>query len=321
MIFCFINEFDNSAKGVIDWIRSIDHTIEISSIKESAKIYPLNIDLNDFSNTEQILNNYSDNISFYYYRRGKFRSYIDSDFRRFTATSIEWLQKEEETLFEYLETRLLINKSYGSINKEKSTNKLINLQLAKQSGFNIPRTLITTSKEYLRKFMNVNRNGTIVKPIRDHRSLKTKNGINYMPLGTKSITDELINNLNEEFFPCLFQEYIVKKFEIRVFFFQENVFPMAIFSQKNPKTQIDFRNYDRELPNRCVPYQLPENIMNNLWKFTAETKYDTGSIDLLLSTDNKYYFLEINHSGNYEWLSENCNYTHPNMICPFNPIE
>ena len=54
--------------------------------------------------------------------------------------------------------------------------------------------------------------------------------------------------------PIFVQEYIEKQFEIRVFFFNEMLFSMAIFSQNDMKTKVDFRNYNSERPNRCIPF-------------------------------------------------------------------
>lgn len=35
---------------------------------------------------------------------------------------------------------------------------------------------------------------------------------------------------------------------------------------------------------------------------------NTGSIDIVVTKDKRYVFLEINHVGQFGWLSENCNY-------------
>lgn len=36
---------------------------------------------------------------------------------------------------------------------------------------------------------------------------------------------------------------------------------MAIFSQQNEKTKIDFRNYDYSRPNRVVPYECQDDFV------------------------------------------------------------
>lgn len=47
---------------------------------------------------------------------------------------------------------------------------------------------------------------------------------------------------------------------MRIFFWKDVFFPVAIFSQKNIKTEMDFRNYDNDAPNRLVAYTLPKGI-------------------------------------------------------------
>ena len=45
---------------------------------------------------------------------------------------------------------------------------------------------------------------------------------------------------------------------------------MAIFSQSNEQTKVDFRKYDEEKPNKCEPFQLPKTIEENLKKVFKE---------------------------------------------------
>jgi glutathione synthase/RimK-type ligase-like ATP-grasp enzyme len=83
---------------------------------------------------------------------------------------------------------------------------------------------------------------------------------------------------------------------------------MAIFSQKNKKTKIDFRNYDDELPNRNVPYQLPKSVEGKLIQMLDFLDYTTGSIDLIKTKSGDYVFLEINPVGQFGMVSYPCNY-------------
>lgn len=73
---------------------------------------------------------------------------------------------------------------------------------------------------------------------------------------------------------------------------------MAILSQNNPKTQIDFRNYDVDLPNRVVPFRLPDSLTQKLIKLMQRINLNTGSVDGLYSSGD-YYFLEINPVGQF----------------------
>ncbi len=103
-------------------------------------------------------------------------------------------------------------------------------------------------------------------------------------------------------------EYIEKAYEIRVFILGDKLFSMAIFSQKNEQTKTDSRKYDYHNPNRMVPYLLPNLIERKLKALFKQLSLGTGSVDLIKSKNNEYYFLEINPDGQYGFMSETCNY-------------
>jgi len=88
----------------------------------------------------------------------------------------------------------------------------------------------------------------------------------------------------------------------------EQIFSMAIFSQRNTKTNIDYRNYDKEKMNRMIPYILPVEIQQKILNFMQRAGLDTGSIDMIKTSDNHYFFLEVNPAGNIEMVSDICNY-------------
>ncbi|WP_445431088.1 hypothetical protein [Chryseobacterium indoltheticum] len=122
------------------------------------------------------------------------------------------------------------------------------------------------------------------------------------------LNQEDINSLSDYFIPALFQKKIDKKFEIRIFYINEKLFPMAIFSQNDQLTFIDYRNYNSDRQNRNVPFKLPNEIHNKIIQFVRNKKSNTGSIDLIYSVDDEYIFLEDNPMGQYDWVSKYCNY-------------
>ena len=83
---------------------------------------------------------------------------------------------------------------------------------------------------------------------------------------------------------------------------------MAIFSQNDAQTQIDFRNYNLNKPNRYVPYKLPKLIETKLLKLMNVHKLNNGSIDLILNSKGEYVYLEVNPVGQFSFLSNSCNY-------------
>lgn len=83
---------------------------------------------------------------------------------------------------------------------------------------------------------------------------------------------------------------IDKKYEIRTFYLKGKFYSMAIFSQNDSKTVVDFRNYNIEKPNRTVPYNLPKSITHKISQLMRNLEMNCGSIDLIYGKDDEFYF-------------------------------
>ena len=222
---------------------------------------------------------------------------------------VNYLKRETETLNFYQEDHLKrqLKKNYlGSFAQEMHTNKLINLSFAKEIGFRIPETLVTTEKKELIAF-NEKHPKVITKDLKAPANIRAER-YNLTSTGVKLVNQKMIDQLEETFVPIFLQQYTEKKYEIRVFIACEKLYPMAIFSQSDRQTQVDYRNYNKRKPNRCVPVHLPESIQEKIWTFMRTTAMDTASMDIILTPENEYCFLEVNPMGQFHWLSENCNY-------------
>lgn len=215
---------------------------------------------------------------------------------------ITYLKKEQFPVLAALEKS---NKGnyIGSYIHETENNKLYNLQVAAKVGFDIPKTLVTNNKDDLLNFVQANKK-YITKSL-SYSPFLEKEDCYYKGNGTIIVDFE---KMPEYFASSLIQEYIEKEIEIRVFFILDNFYAMAIFSQNDEKTKIDFRNYNEAKPNRNVPFKLEGTVLSRIKKFVNSVGYDSGSIDLILTPKNTFVFLEINPMGQYHWVSEKCNY-------------
>lgn len=185
-------------------------------------------------------------------------------------------------------------------------NKLETLQLAKSVGIMVPKLIITTSKNDVESFYE-KVGDLITKSIVDADLLSLRE--EKLDLLTKLISKKEIEALPKTFFPTLFQNKIEKAFEIRTFFIEDEYYSMAIFSQNDASTSVDFRNYNSRKPNRYVPFKLPEEEENRLKKLMKLIGLNSGSIDILVEKETqKFYFLEVNPVGQLGMVSENCNY-------------
>lgn len=194
----------------------------------------------------------------------------------------------------------------GSFFAEKDTNKLINLTLAGAAGLKVPITCVTNNKKALRAFVETHQI-VITKDLRAPANISLENG-SLAATGVFTITTEDVETMADYFAPAFAQAYTPKQFEVRTFIFRESLFSMAIFSQNDEQTSVDFRNYNQTRPNRCVPFQLPKVVERKLLRFMTLADLDTGSVDLICTPEGEYVFLEVNPMGQFHWLSENCNY-------------
>ncbi len=191
-------------------------------------------------------------------------------------------------------------------------NKQYVLFEANELGINIPPTIVSNSVKEIKAFKDYY--GSIIsKPISDPIFLWGYNSSYSMY--TAEIDDSIPNI--ERCFPTMFQKKIDKNIEIRSFFIDGKFYSSAIFSQTDLKTVEDFRNYNDSQPNRNVPYKLPVVISNKLKKLMKILKLNTGSIDLILSNDGEYYFLEVNPVGQFGMVSNPCNYHLDKIIAEY----
>lgn len=112
----------------------------------------------------------------------------------------------------------------------------------------------------------------------------------------------------DTFFPSLFQKHIKKSADIRIFYLLGECYSMAIMSQENIKTRVDFRHYDEENPNINIPYELDTITKQKINILMNQIGLETGSIDMILTNDGKLIFLEVNPVGQFNMVSVPCNY-------------
>lgn len=315
MVLIISDEIDQTTNIVIDWL--ISTGVKSLRINSNTFFESINIEIVSNDNIHIELCNIVgdkislDNIKSFWYRKGD----LNYDFSLFSDNIKNGLKKgtlnhlinEWVTLKEFIIQNLSKKDRHIGDFFEKYTNKLDYLCLASECGFLIPHTYICNSKENIFNILERNKKKRfITKSIQDIFNLVYDNKSIYTY--TSEVTKDDIKKLPDLFFPSLLQEKIDKKFELRIFFLNEQIFPMAIFSQLDEMTKIDYRNYNIKKPNRCVPYSLSATLKKQLEGFIEKSKLNTGSIDIIVTKSDEFYFLEVNPSGQFGDLSYNCNY-------------
>lgn len=185
-----------------------------------------------------------------------------------------------------------------------SVNKIDVLEYAKELNIQTPYWILTNQKDELLSAMN----GFRYIAVKSFNTLFYRDRKNTIKSITKRMSYKQLNNLPSQFQTMIFQEYIEKKYELRSFLFDGHFYTMAIFSQKDKKTQIDFRNYNHQKPNMVCPYQMPKQYEKKLIELSKKLNLFSGSFDILVDKNDTFFFLEVNPIGQFGMVSYPCNY-------------
>lgn len=182
-----------------------------------------------------------------------------------------------------------------------ASNKPQQLVVASSVGFRTPETLVTHAPESARSFIERHaKSGVALKPMKNMRILASDgvervlytSPVHHSDLGDG---DECAAALHQ------FQEYIAKHLEIRVTVVAEQVFAAEIHSQASEHTRYDWRNYDIPRTPHWV-HQLPQAVRNKCVEIVRQLGLEFGAIDLVLTPEGEYVFLEINPNGQWQWI-------------------
>ncbi len=224
-----------------------------------------------------------------------------------------WIDIDQQKIIETFHT-ILKQKKHLSSFLTYDINRMSVLNKSKELGLLVPEWIITSSKSVLQEFYN------------KHKKIITKSlgwNVNFnfdntsYSLYTNIVEEETIRELSDCFANSFFQKYIEKNYEVRTFYLNGKFFSMAIFSQENKESIVDFRKDSFKVMSRTVPYNLPSDIESKLKQLMAHFKMNNGSIDIMKGVDGNYYILEINPNGQFNMVSRPCNYKIEKEIAEF----
>ena len=240
------------------------------------------------------------NITAIWYRRGSLHFHLPNiDFiqdNNLKQQAIRHLKNENNILEDYLQYLLYAIPHIGTYST-RGVNKLILLYQARELGIDIPDTYIVTEINQLPDSEKL-----ITKSISEIFTPETRNG-RYI-----TYTEALHHKpRTPTFFPSLFQTHIEKEADIRIFILRDKVWSMAIRSQSHMQTMVDFRKYLSVNPNRHFPFKLPSVIEQKLVELLKRVRLETASVDMILTKDGRFVFLEANPVGQFGMTSTPCN--------------
>ncbi len=98
--------------------------------------------------------------------------------------------------------------------------------------------------------------------------------------------------------PNIFQPYVDKAFELRCVVIGERIFCARINSQADDITRKDWRAGKRE----HEIFSLPEHVAAAIRRMMASFGLNFASIDMIVTPEGEFVFLELNPNGQWLWL-------------------
>lgn len=172
----------------------------------------------------------------------------------------------------------------------KANNKILQLSLASEIGFSLPKSIITNSHDRIKK---IQEEELIVKPL----SVGTVDHEGTREYVQTNLVDSSIDASLLKFCPSYFQQYIEKDYELRVTVIGNDFHTVRIDS----KNKIDWRKANNEVSYSLT--DLPDVVSQQCITFMNSMSINFGCFDFMVK-DEELYFLEMNANGQWAWLDE-----------------
>lgn len=209
-----------------------------------------------------------------------------------------------------------------------ANSKVHQLRIARSLGLRCPKTLVSNCPAQIREFVAQIPGEVLFKPIAGYapRGCDFSRAFASLPevkdrfdvevteddsaaveiMFAQILTEERLTMLDSiEFCPATFQEYVDKRVEVRVTIVGDDLFACEIHSQSDPATVVDFRRMallDPENQPIHRKHQLDVITTEKLKSLMKALGLKFGCVDLILTPDGEYVFLEINPSGQWLWV-------------------
>jgi hypothetical protein len=217
----------------------------------------------------------------------------------------EWIRQESQSLLEGIWSTLECLHMPGvTESRYAAENKLKQLVEASRLGFSIPRTFLTNRPDCLLDSFSRFKGAAITKVLSNPVVPRNGEDNEEWSVFTRPIRRrDLGYHRIVRYAPIIIQEYVPKSLEVRATVVGSEVFAAAIHSQMSHRTRHDWRHYDFDrTPHEA--HALPDRVSELCVELVRSLNLNFGGIDLVLTPEGDYVFLEINPSGQWLWIQE-----------------
>lgn len=186
---------------------------------------------------------------------------------------------------------------------EVAQRKIHQLRLAQLVGLQVPESMVTNSPDEARAFIERHGLGSVIR--------KAFRNIQEAPRQTALVGESDLALLDSvRYAPVIFQRFVPAVADLRVTLVDGEVFAAEIRSEADH--QVDYRAGLDTASVRAV--SLPDDVADRLRQLLIHLGVTFGAIDMRLTPEGEYVFLEINPAGEYLFISRRTGLPIPEAI-------
>ena len=179
-------------------------------------------------------------------------------------------------------------------------NKQLQLQVARDLGLQIPRTLTTNDPSAVRDFAAGCEGGMVTKMLSSFAVYE--DGQELVVFTNRVKPEDLADLSGLSLCPATFQEAVPKALELRATVVGDRVMTASIDSQASAHAAHDWRRDGLRLVGEWKHYELPREVEEKVLRLMDYFALNYGAIDIIVTPDGRHVFLEVNPVGEFFWL-------------------
>jgi glutathione synthase/RimK-type ligase-like ATP-grasp enzyme len=191
-----------------------------------------------------------------------------------------------------------VNKIYAA---ERAESKPFQLMMAEHAGFKIPESVVTNDPSVIWRFVDRKGLKMLAKPFSptvwksDDRDFVTRSAV----VGPENLPEDAVL----QSCPMIFQRYIEKAYEVRITCFGDLPVAVRLNSQQIDAARVDWRatSPSRLGVNRI---EVPSYVRDACVRLLRSLDLAFGCIDMIVTPEGDWVFLEINQMGQFLWVEE-----------------
>jgi hypothetical protein len=185
---------------------------------------------------------------------------------------------------------------------DRMRNKFDQLQLARECGFLVPDTLITSNQERAQAFVALNA-PCIVKPQATvHPAV---DGISTFFYATMVDSDVAVSLEGLHLAPAIFQRAVDAQYDVRVNVVGSQAYAAVIRNAEVVTSGVrDWRIGHSEGVMIINDYDLPCDIADKCVAYTQRSGLMFGAFDLVVDKEGRFWFLEDNPNGQWAFIEQ-----------------